>query len=79
MADLRNMVCCLLTNPLFCPYPIFYTVLLEFKKIVSFSGKVSKTQIYVPPTEGGGNIVFGADPVGVCVGVRVASFPCVIF
>ena len=26
---------------------------------------------YVPPTEGGGHIVFGADPVGICVGVRV--------
>ena len=36
---------------------------------------------YVPPTEGGdiwgGHIVFGADPVGVCV--RLASFPHVIF
>ena len=32
---------------------------------------------YVRPTEGGGDIVFGADPVG--VGVRVASFPRVIF
>ena len=32
---------------------------------------------YVPPTEGGGHIVFGADPIG--VGVRVASFPRVIF
>ena len=33
---------------------------------------------YVPPTEGGGgHIVFGADPV--CVGVRVAWFPRVIF
>ena len=38
--------------------------------------------IYVPPTEGGGHIVFGAVPVGVGVGVgvrvgvrvRVASF-----
>ena len=31
---------------------------------------------YVPPTErGGGHIVFGGDPVG----VRVASFPHVIF
>ena len=30
---------------------------------------------YVPPTEGGGHIVFGADPVG----VGVASFPHVIF
>ena len=33
---------------------------------------------YVPPTEGGGHIVFGAVPVGVGVGVgvrvRVASF-----
>ena len=31
---------------------------------------------YVPPTEGGGHIVFGAVPVGVRVGVRVrvASF-----
>ena len=27
--------------------------------------------IYVPPTEGGGHIVFGAVPVGVGVGVRV--------
>ena len=26
---------------------------------------------YVPPTEGGGHIVFGAVPVGVGVGVRV--------
>ena len=34
---------------------------------------------YVPPTEGGGHIVFGADPVAVGVCVRVASFPCVIF
>ena len=36
-----------------------------------------------PQPKGGGHIVFGADPVGVgvCVGVgvRVASFPCVIF
>ena len=30
---------------------------------------------YVPPTEGGGHIVFGADPVG----VHVASFRCDIF
>ena len=31
---------------------------------------------YVPPTKGGGgHIVFGADPVG----VRVASFLCLIF
>ena len=29
---------------------------------------------YVPPTEGGGHIVFGAVPVGVGVRVRVASF-----
>ena len=31
--------------------------------------------IYVPPTEGGGHIVFGADPVG----VRIASFQRDIF
>ena len=30
-----------------------------------------------PNRRGGGHIVFGADPVG--VGVGVASFPCVIF
>ena len=30
-----------------------------------------------PQPKGGGHIVFGADPVGVCV--RVASFPCIIF
>ena len=43
---------------------------------------VSFLSIYVPPTEGGGHIVFGAVPVGVGVGVgvrvgvrvRVASF-----
>ena len=36
--------------------------------------------IYVPTTEGGGgHIVFGADPVGVCVGIRIASFLHVIF
>ena len=28
--------------------------------------------IYVPPTEGGGHIVFGAVPVGVGVGVGVS-------
>ena len=33
--------------------------------------------LYVPPTEGGGHIVFGADPVG--VRVRVASFRRDIF
>ena len=33
--------------------------------------------IYVPPTEGGGHIVFGADPI--VVRVRVASFRCDIF
>ena len=32
---------------------------------------------YVPPTEGGGHIVFGADPVG--VRVHVASFRRDIF
>ena len=32
---------------------------------------------YAPPTEGGGHIVFGVDPVGVCV--RVASFRRNIF
>ena len=35
--------------------------------------------MYPQPKGGGGHIVFGADPVGVCVGVRVASFPHVIF
>ena len=30
--------------------------------------------IYVLPTEGGGHIVFGADPVSIGVHVRIASF-----
>ena len=33
---------------------------------------LSLHSFYVPPTEGGGHIVFGADPI--CVGVHVASF-----
>ena len=40
--------------------------------------KIVDPYFYVPPTEGGGHIVFGAVPVGVGVGVgvrvRVASF-----
>ena len=42
---------------------------------VSYPYNFNEMGIYVPPTEGGGHIVFGADPVG----VRLASFPCVIF
>ena len=34
---------------------------------------------YVPPTEGGEHIVFGADPVGIDVRVHVASFRRDIF
>ena len=34
---------------------------------------------YFPPTKGGGHIVFGADPICVRVGVRVASFRHEIF
>ena len=34
-------------------------------------------KLIMSPNRRGGHIVFGADPVG--VGVRVASFPCVIF
>ena len=30
-----------------------------------------------PQPKWGGHIVFGVDPVG--IGVRVASFPCIIF
>ena len=41
-----------------------------------FQDLMSGEGFYVPPTEGGGHIVFGANPVGVRVGVRVrvASF-----
>ena len=55
-----------------------------------FTTERNRLSIYVPTTErrgnlfrffcffgGGGHIVFGADPVGVCE--TVASFPCVIF
>ena len=54
-----------------------------------FSGERNRLSIYVPTTEGrgslfrfffgggGGHIVFGVDPVGVCE--TVASFLCVIF
>ena len=44
-----------------------------FKRFSHFSNSVFMS----PQQKGGGHIVFGADPVG--VGVRVASFPCVIF
>ena len=37
------------------------------------------TDLMYPQPKGGGHIVFGADLVGVGVGVRVASFPHVIF
>ena len=42
----------------------------------------SSLRLLCPPNQrGGGHIVFGADPVGISVGVcvRVASFPHIIF
>ena len=42
----------------------------------SVSFKILQSVCYIPTTEGGGHIAFGADPVGIRVGarVRVASF-----
>ena len=46
---------------------------------VSFYGPTLVKIMSPPPKGGGGHIVFGADPVGVCICVRVASFPHIIF
>ena len=48
------------------PRVVYCAIYLTLTLITKF--RVSN---YVPPTEGGGHIVFGAVPVGVGVGVRV--------
>ena len=58
----------------------------QFRTLVSMAtdsshrvimGKTASSRFMSPSRREGGHIVFGADPVGVCV--RVASFPCIIF
>ena len=56
-------------------YVLFFLNVIEtegiFLPLKSFLYDYYVNFCYVPPTEGGGHIVFGAVPVGVGVGVRV--------
>ena len=62
-------------------FPEMSSEIFIFYNIQPFTKLGNLTEIYyVPPNRrGGGHIVFGVDPVGVGVRVRVASFPDVIF